>query len=327
MVAVIQAGKCYWLGSQLNQIHLTSTLVACNLSPTGGNIAILRSPAWVFTCRFTGRGSYSRYAGLGFNRPMWIGEAMNNTGCESAQERAYVAFTIVLSAIYAVFRFAANQSGPIWPFGTSDGMQSLWMMVEILIVLVSTATMVTGTRYNLWAPADWGLRLDKGIVIVGVVFGVLSVIVIVSQSGTFGPDDVRTSVTGSMRITSGELLLRALLVSCLLSRLGHSRQKVIVVMMLCGLVITMVRWPDTTIMGKDLALAAAVQALLCYFYYASGSVFVTMIFPIFPGDSIVSDYHNPLFGLALYFVLALAAKYVGGHGSNLGWEGPARASH
>ncbi len=171
--------------------------------------------------------------------------------------------------------------------------------------------MLISVRKGLFTPSDWGLTLDKGAWVVAGLLSLAILAALLSSDATgFGFGNVKDSTCSALRISSTEILIRALLVSSLLARFGEDKNKALVLIMLSALIITLVRMPEGGMTGKELALSAMIQTTLGYFYYVSGSVVITMFFPIFPGESVVADFHNPLIAMALYFALALVAKYV-----------------
>ncbi len=226
---------------------------------------------------------------------------------ETQKSRASL-YAIIGAAAYGAIRFAANQAGPIWPFGA--GSESMWLAVESLILVAIAASMLAGVSRGSFSPSDWGLRLDRASSVVAALLAALVILSLLYGKSGFGFEDLRTSISAALRISSTEIIIRALFVSSMLSRFGHSKQKVLAIIMLSGLMMALVRLPEGDIMAKELGIAVMVQTTLGYFYYASGSVVITMFFPVFPGESVVADHHNPLFAMLLYIALGLAAMYV-----------------
>ncbi|HOP08558.1 MAG TPA: hypothetical protein PLF13_14900 [candidate division Zixibacteria bacterium] len=223
---------------------------------------------------------------------------------------ALVGVTMVV--VYALARLI---SGSHWGLQddivAGEASAKLHLGVEALVMTAIAVVMAFGVRQGQWTARDWGLRLNRAVWITGLVL--LLLLVLDHFFGQPGPGKqyLLTSLANTFRLMSDELLMRVMLTSCLVVWLGSSQKGLIAAVLISAAVITVLRWPQGAPISSRLAGWLLWQATLTYAFYEMRSILLVLVVPLFPAAILNSFTFNPFLSLAIYFALALLAKYAG----------------
>ncbi|MFH1686128.1 MAG: hypothetical protein ABIE70_01235 [bacterium] len=223
-------------------------------------------------------------------------------------KRRVAILTISLIGLYVLYRVLY---GSIWGQGGHNEGWRAWCLpgAELAMLLCIASAMTRGIRSGHWTPRDWGLGLDKTVWVVGAVLAALFALGYLFNQPESGAESMRVPLANTLELGTSEVLLRGLLVSCLLVWFGKNPTGVAGAALVSAIALTLVRWPDGGVTPMQLVGTLCLQGIMAYGCYSMGSVLVTMVFPLFPVTSEQPGTY-PLFSVALYFALALVAKYV-----------------
>ena len=235
-----------------------------------------------------------------------------STEQKDAKKQPAAIIGVAMVVVYALARMVLDSH-----WGLQDDVVAgeasarLHLGIEALVMTAIAAVMAVGVWKRQWTARDWGLRLNRAVWITGLVL--LLLLVLDRFFGQPGPGEqyLLTSLANTFRLMSDELLMRVMLTSCLVVWFGSSQKGLIAAVLISAAVITVLRWPQDASISSRLAGWLLWQATLTYAFYEMRSILLVLVVPLFPAAILSSFTFNPFLSLAIYFALALLAKYAG----------------